>query len=156
MGGSVHYRIRAARGEKYTVVLGLCEGWHAKPGQRILDLVIEGKTRKTVDMVAEHGRNVPVLFPFEARDENGDGWIDAGIKPAAGSPDRNTILNLFWVFQGDTPPVAELLSGKSSRPAVAHVSCGSERQPSGPPRLRSDPGAVSQHGRRRGLRRVPW
>jgi len=135
MGDSVRYRIRAAAGEKYTVVPGLCEGWHPKPGQRILDLQIEGKTRKTVDMVAEHGRNVPVLFPLEARDENGDGWIDVVIKPATGSPDQNTILNVLWVFRGDAPPVAGLLAGKSSRPALAHVSCGSEKQPPGPPRL---------------------
>ena len=135
MGGSVHYRIRAAAGEKYTVVLGLCEGWHAKPDQRILDLRIEGKTRRTVDMVAEHGRNVPVLFPFEARDEDGDGWIDVTIAAAGGSPDQNTILNVLWVFQGEAPPVAELLTGKSSRPALAHVSCGSEKQRPGPPRF---------------------
>ena len=134
MGDSVQYRIRAARGEKYTVVLGLCEGWHAKPGQRVLDLVIEGKTRKTVDMVAQYGRNVPVLFPFEARDESGDGWIDVAVKAAAGSPDRNTILNVLWVFQGDAPPVAELLTGKSSHPTLAHVSCGTEKRPQGPPR----------------------
>ncbi len=134
MGGSVQYRIRAAAGEKYTVVLGLCEGWHPKPGQRVLDLRIEGKNRKTVDMVAEHGRNMPILFPFEARDEDGDGWIDVTIAAASGSPDRNTILNVLWAFQGDAPPVAELLTGKSSRPVLAYVRCGSGTQPSGPPR----------------------
>ncbi len=133
-GDSLRYRVRAAAGQQYTVVLGLCEGWHPKPGQRVLDLRIEGKTRKTVDMVAEHGRNVPVLFPFEARDENRDDWIDVTVAAAAGSPDRNTILNVLWVFRGEAPPVAELLTGKSSRPALAHLGCGSEKSRPGPPR----------------------
>ena len=134
MNDSVRFRVRAARGERYTIVLGLCEGWHPKPGQRILDLGLEGKTRKTVDMVAQFGRNVPALFPFDARDENGDGWIDVTIAAAAGSPDRNTILNVLWVFKGEAPPMNELLTGKSSRPALAHVRCGHERRRAGPPR----------------------
>jgi hypothetical protein len=134
MGGTVEYRVRARAGKTYTIVLGLCEGWHAQAGNRILDLRIENKTRKTIDMVAAHGQNKPALFPFEARDENGDGWIRVAVAPAAGSPDGNTILNVLWVFEGEAPAADELLRGVSSRPALAHVNCGRDAARPGPPR----------------------
>ena len=38
--GPVRYRFRAAEDEKYTVVLGLCEGHHEEAGKRILDLTL--------------------------------------------------------------------------------------------------------------------
>ncbi|MGD0089086.1 MAG: beta-L-arabinofuranosidase domain-containing protein [Planctomycetota bacterium] len=132
----VRYRYRAEAGKTYTVVFGLCEGWHPKPGQRILNLQIEGKTRQKVDLVAEKGRNVPALYPFEARDENGDGWLDIAVAAAEGSPDDNTILNVLWIFVGtDIPPLGELLAGRSSRPALVHLDCGGGSAPdAGPPR----------------------
>jgi len=130
----VHYRVRAEGSGQYTVVFGLCEGWHDKPKQRLLELRIEGRSVKTVDMIAEHGKNVPALFPFPARDENADGWIDLGVASAPGSPDRNAILNVLWVFQGEAPPLAELIAGRSSRLAPAHLNCGTEPPRMGPPR----------------------
>ena len=134
---TIRYRVRAPGKERVTIVLGLCEGWHRASGQRVLDLKIEGKTRKTVDVVVLYGWNFPVLFPFEARDENGDGFIDVAVAAAPGSRDKNTILNVLWVFKGDAPPLSELpelLSGKSTRPALAHVNCGLEPPVTGPPR----------------------
>jgi hypothetical protein len=133
----IHYRIRAERSQPYTIVFGLCEGWHAKAGERILDVKIEGKTRKTIDMVAAHGQNVPALFAFEAGDEDGDGFIDATVASAAGSPDGNSILNVLWVFQGPldkAPTTSELLAGRSSRTPLARVNCGHEAPRMGPPR----------------------
>jgi hypothetical protein len=126
-GEPVRYRFPAEAGTSYMVIFGLCEGWHAQPGKRIQDLRIEGKTRKTVDMVADHGKNRPGLYPFEARDENGDGWIDVTVAAAQGSPDVNTFLNVLWVFSGtETPPLAELLVGHSSKPPLVHLDCGGE------------------------------
>ena len=98
MGHAIQYRFKAGKGARYTVVFGLCEGYHAKPGQRILTLQIEGKSLRTVDLVAEKGRNQPEVFSFPARDENGDGWIDLAVAAAENSPDKNTILNTLWVF----------------------------------------------------------
>ena len=131
---SVRYRFRAYGPGPYTVVFGLCEGHWTEPAKRPLDLEIEGKTLKTVDIVGEHGRNVPVLFPFEARDQNGDGWIDVTVGAAEGAPDKNTILNVLWVFEGKAPPMDELLTGQSSRRALAHIDCGQPLPEAGPPR----------------------
>ncbi len=131
---SIRYRFRVFDPGPYTVVFGLCEGHWKEPAKRPLDLVIEGKTRKTVDMVGEHGRNVPVLFPFQARDEDGDGWIDVTVAAAKGAADRNTILNVLWIFDGEAPPTEELLAGQSPRRALAHLDCGQPLPETRPPR----------------------
>jgi hypothetical protein len=124
----IRYRFRAGRAGKYTVVFGLCEGHHQAPGQRVLDLQIEGKTRQTIDMIAGKGHNIPAVFPFDATDENGDGWIDVAVAPAAGTPDTNTILNVLWVFeQGKAPPADELIAGKANDRALTYVTCGEEK-----------------------------
>ena len=134
-GHAVQYRFKAGKAARYNVVFGLCEGWHAKPGQRILTLQIEGKSLRTVDMVAEKGRNHPDMFSFPARDENGDGWIDVAVAAAENSPDKNTILNTLWVFSGeDAPAKEELLAGRSARPPLAHVDCGSDSASNQTPR----------------------
>ena len=135
MGRSVHYRFKAAKAGPYIIVFGLCEGYHSNPGQRILSLQVEGKPLRTVDMVAEKGRNQPELFAFPARDENGDGWIDVAVGAAESSPDKNTILNTLWVFRADSPPhLPELLTGRCSRPSLAHIDCGTDSGGSEPAR----------------------
>lgn len=132
---AVQYHFKAAANERYTVVLGLCEGWHTNAGQRVMDLQIEGKTRQTVDLFADKGRNVPALYPFEAQDENGDGWIDIAVSPAANARDKNTILNLLWVFRGTNLPAMDaLLAGQSPVPALAHLHCGAGTAANNPPR----------------------
>jgi len=134
-GEPVRYRFRAATSASYTVVLGLCEGHHQQARQRLLDLQIEGKRRKTVDIVAAKGHNVPDLFAFHARDEDGDGWIEVTVSAAAESQDVNTILNVLWVFEGTLdPPKDKLLAGNSTRAPLAHVDCGTEPAAAGPPR----------------------
>jgi hypothetical protein len=131
----VRYRFKAKPGEHFAVVFGLCEGRHQQAGQRVLNLQIEGKTRQTVDMAAEKGRNVPALFPFAAHDENNDGWVDLAVAAAENSPDLNTILNVLWVFAGAAaPPAGQLLSGQSPIPALAHLDCGGEIGAGQPPR----------------------
>jgi hypothetical protein len=124
-GHAVQYRFKAAKAQRYTVVFGLCEGYHAEPGQRILTLQVEGKSLRTVDLVAEKGRNQPEVFSFPARDENGDGWVDLAVVAADNSPDKNAILNSLWVFKGEeVPPKEELISGGSAQFPLAHVDCG--------------------------------
>jgi len=109
----VAYRFRAARGRITRSFFGLCEGWaHERRANALLDLQLEGRTRRTVDLVAEKGRNVPAVFAFDASDENGDGWIDVAVAAAANSPDKNAISTCSGFFRaGDAPAERELLSG---------------------------------------------
>ncbi len=134
-GEAIRYRFWAGDAARYTVVFGLCEGHHARAGQRILDLKLEGKTCKTVDMVAEKGRNVPAVFAFDTTDGNGDGWIDITVAAAANSRDVNTILNVLWVFRaGDAPPPEDLLTGQGAAAALLHLDCAEDRDQAGPGR----------------------
>jgi hypothetical protein len=134
--GPLAYRFAAKPGEKFTVVFGLCEGWHTNAGGRVLDLRVEGKTRQTVDMVREKGRNVPGAFAVEAQDEDGDGWVDLAAAATPASKDKNTILNLLWVFQSGEAPTAETLvrGGPSPKPELARVECGVDAPSANPPR----------------------
>ncbi len=132
--GPVRYRFPAEPKAKYTVVFGLCEGWWAEPGKRVLQLQVEGETRQTVDMIRDHGRNVPTVFSQPAEDQNADGIIDLAVAPAPGSPDQNAILNTLWVFAGDAPPAAELVAGRTAAAPLAHVLCGFKPQEGGTPR----------------------
>lgn len=129
----VAYRVRAMPASaggcvnSYTVVFGLCEGHHTRAGQRPLELRIEGRTRRTVDPIAEHGRNVPAAYAFDAKDENGDGWIEIAAAPVPGAPDQNAILNVLWVFSGAAEsglPLLEVIAGKHNAAAWAFVPCG--------------------------------
>jgi hypothetical protein len=132
-GEPIRYRVRDAGPGEYTVVFGLCEG-HRGDLPRILDLQIEGETRATVDMIADHGVNVPALFTFSARDLDGDNAIDIAVAPAKDSKDTNTILNVLWVFKGGTvPPEPELLAGKGTG-EYTHIACGIESWAPGPSR----------------------
>lgn len=131
---AIHYRITPPGRRAVGLVLGFCESWHSEPGQRILEVRIEGQSRATLDPVAKPGRDLPLLLSFEAVDTNGDGGVDVEVAAAPGATDRNPILNVLWVFSGSPPPIEELLAGKSSIAALAHVNCGEEPAGLGPPR----------------------
>ena len=132
---AVRYRFLADKKDRYAVVFGLCEGHHTASGRRVLHLQIEGKTRHTVDMIKTKGRNVPAAFAFDARDENGDGWIDVAASATTASSDKNTILNALWVFEkGKAPPSDKLIAGPCPKSALGYVDCGGASDASGPPR----------------------
>lgn len=124
----VHYRFQAKKGRSYTLVLGFCEGANDAPGDRVLDIEIENKRRRRLDLAAEFGRYHPVLIPIEARDEDGDGLVDLAIAPVEGCKDGWGLLNVLWVFEGKpTLDLGNLLLGKSSVTPLAHVACGDDQ-----------------------------
>lgn len=123
----VHYRFRAEKGSDYTVVFGFCEGANDQPGDRLVDIEVEAKRRRRLDLAAEWGRNHPVLIPLEARDEDGDGLVDLAVVPVDDCKDPSSVLNVLWVF-AEKPAlnIEELLLGHSSVPALAHIACGDD------------------------------
>lgn len=104
----------------YYVCFGLIEGWHGEPGIRPLELRIEGKVVRTVDLIGEFGKNHPVVLGFDARDLDNDGRITIGVHSPAGAKDTNTILSGLWVFDGKTKPdFVEILKGDADERALA-------------------------------------
>ncbi|MGD0091875.1 MAG: hypothetical protein ABSE73_18325, partial [Planctomycetota bacterium] len=125
----LEFRIHAPPGQKLAVAFGLCEGWHKEPGQRILNLNIAGKTRKTVDMVAEKGQNVPAVFAFEDQEAGNDGQLDVAVTAAPGATDDNTILSALWVFTAAAPPAEKLLDGTAGAAAAACIDAAAVSGP---------------------------
>ncbi|MHC4315330.1 MAG: hypothetical protein ACYSW3_23030 [Planctomycetota bacterium] len=92
------FKYRAEPNKKYRVAFGLIEGWHNKAGVRPLEIRIEGKVVRSVDLIGEYGKNTPVVLLFDTKDENGDGKIEMGVYSPKDAEDKNTILSGLWVF----------------------------------------------------------
>jgi hypothetical protein len=111
-----------AAGSARRVALVLCEGWWDQPGQRVEVLSVEGAAPRTVDTVADIGKNKAKVFWFDARDTNGDGKIEIRIEAAGKSIDKTTILNGLWVFPPDAPEEDQaVLAGKPNSRWMARL-----------------------------------
>jgi len=114
------FKYRAERNKKYRLAFGLIEGWHAKAGVRPLEIRIEGKVVCSVDLIAEYGKNTPVVFLFDAKDLNGNGIIEMGVYSPEGAEDKNTILSGLWVFDAKAAVnQKEVLAGNLDNRALA-------------------------------------
>ena len=122
------YQLQVERGKKYVVAIGLCESHWKAPGNRIIDLLIEGQKVATVDPVKPpNGADVPFVLTFPATDRDGDGWISVTSAANPASPDVNPIVNVLWLFEesvarGLNP--ADILSGRATAQAHCYVDCG--------------------------------
>jgi hypothetical protein len=122
-GHSLRYRVSVQGEGPYHVLFGLCEGWWAEPGKRVLELKVEGKIRETVDPVERAGKNHAFVVPVVARDENGNGFIDVEVAAASSAADKNVILNVLWVFE-EMPAEADVIRGTATERALAWLACG--------------------------------
>ena len=135
----IGYRIPLPKGKGCDVVLGFMESYHDAAGERVVEVLVEGGEKRTIDLIADIGRHVPAAFRFAGSDRDGDGFLHVEIRPAPASQDRYPILNTLWLFrQGEAPPVDRLVQGTAARKPLAFVDCGvpaAERKPPpGPPR----------------------
>ena len=116
----IHYQIKVQPGSSAAVAVGLCEGWHDQADQRVLDITVEGTPTRTIDTVADLGKNVAGIFWFDAKDVNRDGIIDLTVKAAKNAKDKNAILNGFWVFEPSMRPDSDaVLSGSLDSQALS-------------------------------------
>ena len=129
VGGSLRYEVL---GKSCRVALALCEGWWAEPGKRVEVLRVEGAAPKTVDTVADIGKNKAAVFWFDGQDTDGDGRITITVDAAEGAADKNTVLNGLWVFpSGMQVDSTALLAGKPQPNVIARMQ---DADHSGPPR----------------------
>jgi len=122
------YQLQVERGKKYVVAVGLCESHWKAPGNRILDLLIEGQKVATVDPIKPpYGTDVHFVLTFPAADRDGDGWISVTSVANAASPDVNSIVNVIWLFEESVARglgPADILSGRATAQAHGYVDCG--------------------------------
>ncbi|MCX6900277.1 MAG: hypothetical protein NT105_16465 [Verrucomicrobia bacterium] len=116
------FEFAAEKGRKYVVALGFIEGWHPEPGKRPLEIQIEGKTVRSLDLVKEFGRNTPVVLEFPAQDTDGDGKLSIAVKSPPGAQDASTILSCLWIFPaGNALDRTKILAGEVGSAALAVV-----------------------------------
>ena len=123
-GKPIAYSFRGKAGQSYIAALGFIEGYYDKPGARPIEIRIEGKVVRELEVIRDAGRNKPMAVLLEIRDDNGDGKIDLGVYSPDMAQDKNTILSGLWVFDKDNSPTeADILSGKfKSKPLAAATS----------------------------------
>ena len=126
MGGvPISYRFTVGKGEKRCVVLGFCESHHPAPGNRVMDVKVEGAPVQTVDPNEKWGRHQPGVLQFAASDANQDGRIEIRVAPHPGTPDRNPILNAIWIFKDSTSVNPDaLIRGELNEGAEHFVDVG--------------------------------
>lgn len=132
MGGvPITYKFHVEAGDRRKVVLGLCESHWTMAGQRPLVLRVEGAPEYNIDPIAEWGQHGPGCLVFDAADENKDGRIEVTVDPHPGAQDKNTILNVIWIFDpGFAVNIDDIMAGKMSEQAEYYVDVGGERDQS--------------------------
>jgi len=126
--GGIQYEFAVPPGASRRVALALCEGWWSETGKRVQILRVEGAEPKTVDTVADIGKNKAAAFWFDAKDADNDGNIT--IEITRRGTDKYAILNGLWIFPADQPPDSEaLLSGR-----LKPLARMSDAKPAGPAR----------------------
>jgi len=127
-GRPIQYRFPCKPNRIYTVVIGLCEGYWEKPGNRLLDLLVEGDSPVKIDPAEISGKDKPVTVQFLAQDMNADNWVDIVCAANEKSPHQEAFVNAIWVFEG-RPDVEELgtalITGKDGVSILYQVACGS-------------------------------
>lgn len=129
MGGvPIIYRFEVPPGSRRTVVLGLCESHWPRAGYRPLEIYVEGAPRSEIDPVGAWGQHVPGCLRFDAGDSDNDGRLQVVIAPHPQASDRNTILNVIWVFSPDVyVDTREVLHGSMTSVAEYYVDVGGEK-----------------------------
>jgi hypothetical protein len=127
--GSLEYNVAVSAGASYRIALVLCEGWWSETGKRVQVLRVEGAAPRTIDTVADLGKNKAGVFWFDAKDTNTNGLIEITVE-AAGA-DKNTILNGLYVMAPDANPDSEaLLAGRIKSLAFERMSTAHSSGPS--------------------------
>jgi len=133
------YRLKIDPAKRYIVAVGLCESHWKTPGNRICDILIEGKKVATIDPVKKPYRpDVPFALTFPAADRNRDGWLDVTSVANPASPDPNSIINVIWLLKesvGKEIPATDIVAGKANQVVHCYVDCGGPVEAPGPTTL---------------------
>jgi len=128
IGKGIQFEFAVPAGASRRVALALCESWWSEIGKRVQLLRVEGAEPKTVDTVADIGKNKAAAFWFDAKDTNGDGNIT--IEVTSQGTDKYTILNGLWIFAANQKTDSEALLAGRLKP-LARLS---DAKPTGPAR----------------------
>jgi len=134
-GAPLVYKFVGAGSGDYYFAFCFCESGVNKPGERVQKIKIENELRKTVDAIADAGKNVPFVKIIKAKDKNGDGIIDIEIVDDDSARYKCTSISSLWVFD-EKPDADDILLGKNTiNPIDFEIAAASRpAKYSGPPR----------------------
>ncbi|SDR84808.1 hypothetical protein [Opitutus sp. GAS368] len=131
----LRYRFRVAPGAAKRVMLGFCESYKLRLGDRLAEMHVEGAPALTLDLALNAPLNQPQVFLFDAIDTDRNGWIDVTVLAPQGH-DPNTTLATIAVYPADLRLTrAELVAGSRGPAdrAELRIACGTEARRA-PPR----------------------
>ncbi|MCX6896509.1 MAG: hypothetical protein NTZ16_13625, partial [Verrucomicrobia bacterium] len=116
------FEVAAATGRKYVVALGLVEGYHTEPGKRVMEILLNDQSVATVDMVKQHGTNVPVVLMLPATGGDADGLLRLTVKAGSEARDKNVSVSGLWIYLAESaPPKEKILAGEKTPLPLAFV-----------------------------------
>lgn len=127
--GLVEFHIKVPPGASHTIALGFCEGKWEEAGQRVMRIHVEGATEKDIDPVKDFGPRTPGVYLFNTRDADKDGILTVVVTNMPGAKDRNAIVNGLWLFQGNAPAAAQIISGEANKKAILYARCANVGMP---------------------------
>lgn len=129
----VAYRVRVPAGAAKRVMLGFCESYKKFLFQRTATMEVEGAATQAVDLALNAPHHAPQVFLFDARDENGDGWINLRVFAPQGHDPNSTLATIAVYPAGAGLTRDELIAGSLTEKdrAELRIACGLEmsRQP---------------------------
>ena len=124
------FRFKAPGKGTFRVAFGLIENCWDAPEKRVLDLRIEGKSVRTVDLAKEYGKNVPAVLCFDAQDADGDGIIELSVHAVKPDQDPNPTVSFISLFNAENAPSPDkILAGGVDGQAIALVHADRSARP---------------------------
>lgn len=129
----VAYRVRVSAGATKRIMLGFCESYKNYLYQRTANMNVEGAPAQIVDLALNAPHNQPQVFLFDAKDADGNGWIDIKVFAPQGQDPNATLATIAVYAPGLILTRGELLAGSHAAKdrAELRIACGTEvrRQP---------------------------
>lgn len=129
----IAYRVRVPAGAAKRLMLGFCESYKKYLFQRTAVMEVEGAATQSVDLALNAPHHTPQVFLFDARDEDGDGWINVRVFAPQGQDPNATLATIAVYAAGTALSRDELIAGSLAARdrAELRIACGTEmsRQP---------------------------
>ncbi len=125
-GCQAGYHFAVKPGSKCLVAIGFFDPRPAVPGKKVQRVVIDGRE---ADPAVDPATTQPFIRKYEARDINGDGFLDVSCSQVNDEANYTGIMNTVWVFDGlrsEELDEAALLRGECAIPPFYQVRCGQE------------------------------
>ncbi|MDI1319605.1 MAG: hypothetical protein PSW75_05335, partial [bacterium] len=124
----VRYRFRVPPGAAKRVMLGFCESYKLRLGDRMAEMHVEGAPMLTLDLALNAPLNQPQVFLFDASDADANGWIDVTVIAPQGHDPNTTLATIAVYPAGLRLWRAELIAGSLDPKdrAELRIACGTE------------------------------